>query len=79
MYRHPAGPEIDEGFGGVCRACAELAPDPPELYRQLRRVSVRYIGTVDDGVLAGPICVGATKSFAFQQPSPRTCSVRSDR
>ena len=44
--------KMDEGFGGGLQGVRELAPDPPELYRQLRRVSVRHIGTIDDGVLA---------------------------
>jgi len=48
----PPALKIDEGFEGGLRAVRELAPNPPELYRQLRRVNVRYIGTVDDGVLA---------------------------
>lgn len=30
----------------------ELAPDPPALYRQLRRVTVRHAGTLDDEALA---------------------------
>jgi CRISPR-associated endonuclease/helicase Cas3 len=44
---------VDEGFEAGLQGVRELAPDPPELYRQLRRVNVRHIGTLDDGALAG--------------------------
>ena len=43
---------IDDGFEGGLQDVRELAPDPPELYRQLRRVNVRHIGTLDDFALA---------------------------
>lgn len=38
-----------EAFDGA----RELAPDPPELYRRLRRVRVRDIGEQDDSALVG--------------------------
>ncbi|AEG94582.1 CRISPR-associated helicase/endonuclease Cas3 [Ramlibacter tataouinensis] len=31
----------------------ELAPDPPRLYKELERVRVRHVGTLDDAALAG--------------------------
>jgi CRISPR-associated endonuclease/helicase Cas3 len=44
--------KADEGFSDGLRGVRELAPDPPGLYRQLRRVNVRHIGTLDDDALA---------------------------
>ena len=43
----------DEGFAGGLRNVRELAPDPPDLYRRLRRVTVRHVGRLDDTALAG--------------------------
>jgi CRISPR-associated endonuclease/helicase Cas3 len=45
--------KADEDFPDGLQNVRELAPDPPELYRQLRRVTVRHIGTLDDEALAG--------------------------
>lgn len=42
----------DEGFRDGLQGVRELAPDPPELYRQLRRVNVRHIGALSDEALA---------------------------
>jgi CRISPR-associated endonuclease/helicase Cas3 len=44
--------KVDEGFGDGLQNVRELAPNPPKLYRQLRRVNVRHIGALDDGALA---------------------------
>jgi len=41
-----------EGFAGGLQNVRELAPDPPELYRQLRRVTVKHVGRLDDAALA---------------------------
>ncbi len=43
----------DEDFPDGLRGVRELAPDPPDLYRRLRRVNVRHIGVLDDEALAG--------------------------
>ncbi len=43
----------DEGFKDGLENVCELAPDPPALYAQLRRVRVRHAGTLDDETLAG--------------------------
>lgn len=45
----------DEGFSDGLQGVRELAPDPPELSRQLRRVNVRHVGTLDDDALAGQL------------------------
>lgn len=42
----------EEGFLDGLKGVRELAPDPPELYRRLRRVNVRHAGTLDDEALA---------------------------
>lgn len=42
----------EEGFLDGLKAVHELAPDPPGLYRQLRRVNVRHVGELDDETLA---------------------------
>ncbi len=42
-------PAFDGGLSGV----HELAPEPTRLFRQLERVRVRHIGTLDDAALAG--------------------------
>jgi len=42
----------DQGFKGGLENVRELAPEPRELYRQLRRVTVRHIGRLDDEALA---------------------------
>ncbi|GGY02286.1 CRISPR-associated helicase/endonuclease Cas3 [Litchfieldella qijiaojingensis] len=50
----PALAETDDpenSFAGGLRDPKELAPDPDRLYRQLERVSVRHIGTLDDEAL----------------------------
>lgn len=44
---------LDDGFVGGLRDVRELAPDPPRLYQQLRRVNVRHIGAVGDDTLVG--------------------------
>ena len=41
-----------EGFLDGLKGVRELAPDPPSLYRQLRRVNVRHVGALDDEALA---------------------------
>ncbi|NII11267.1 CRISPR-associated endonuclease Cas3'' [Oleiagrimonas sp. C23AA] len=38
----------DQGLKGGLGNVHELAPDPPTLYRQFRRVSTRHVGTLDD-------------------------------
>lgn len=43
--------DLERSFAGGLRDPKELAPDPDRLYRQLERVSVRHIGTLDDGAL----------------------------
>jgi CRISPR-associated endonuclease/helicase Cas3 len=40
-----------DGFEGGLENVRQLAPDPPELYDALRRVTVRHIGTLDDAAL----------------------------
>lgn len=45
----------DEGFRDGLQGVRELAPDPPALYRQLRRVNVRHIGALDDEALTGQL------------------------
>lgn len=50
----PALAETDDperSFVGGLRDLTELAPEPERLYRQLERVSVRHIGTLDDELL----------------------------
>ncbi|SDJ01020.1 CRISPR-associated helicase/endonuclease Cas3 [Billgrantia gudaonensis] len=50
----PALAETDDpenSFTGGLRDLRELAPEPERLYRQLKRVTVRHIGTLDDEVL----------------------------
>lgn len=42
----------EEGFLDGLKGVRELAPDPPGLYRQLRRVNVRHVGALDDEALA---------------------------
>jgi CRISPR-associated endonuclease/helicase Cas3 len=42
----------EEGFLDGLKGVRELAPDPPGLYRQLRRVNVRHVGALDDETLA---------------------------
>jgi len=41
----------EEGFEGGFTGVRELAPHPPALYQQLRRVKVRHIGALDDEAL----------------------------
>lgn len=41
----------DDGFLDGLRNVRELAPDPHKLYTALQRVSVRYIGVLDDAAL----------------------------
>jgi CRISPR-associated endonuclease/helicase Cas3 len=41
----------EEGFLDGLENVRELAPDPPNLYQQLRRVNVRHVGTLDDEAL----------------------------
>lgn len=45
----------DEGFLDGLRGVRELAPDPPDLYRRLRRVGVRHVGVLEDDELADQI------------------------
>lgn len=50
----PALAETDDpecSFAGGLRDLHELAPCPQELYRQLERVTVRHVGTLDDEAL----------------------------
>ncbi|KXU34581.1 CRISPR-associated protein Cas3 [Ventosimonas gracilis] len=42
-----------DGFRNGLKGVRELAPDPADLYRRLRRVNVRHLGTLDDEALAG--------------------------
>ncbi|WP_329743289.1 CRISPR-associated endonuclease Cas3'' [Dyella sp. A6] len=42
----------EEGFLDGLKGVRELAPDPPRLYRQLRRVNVRHVGVLDDEELS---------------------------
>lgn len=42
----------EEGFLDGLKGVRELAPDPPKLYRQLRRVNVRHVGALDDEALS---------------------------
>ena len=42
----------DEGFKGGFKDVHELAPQPQTLYRQLKRVTARHIGTLSDEALA---------------------------
>ncbi|MEO9214679.1 MAG: CRISPR-associated endonuclease Cas3'' [Rhodanobacter sp.] len=41
----------EEGFLDGLKGVRELAPDPPKLYQQLRRVNVRHVGALDDEAL----------------------------
>lgn len=41
----------DQGFKSGLTRVRELAPDPPALYAQLRRTTVRHVGTLDDTAL----------------------------
>ncbi|WP_280550348.1 CRISPR-associated helicase Cas3' [Halomonas sp. 11-S5] len=43
--------DTERSFAGGLRGLRELAPEPERLYRQLERVSVRHIGTLDDEAL----------------------------
>lgn len=43
---------LDQGFKDGLENVRELAPDPPVLYTELRRVRVRHAGTLDDDALA---------------------------
>lgn len=43
---------LDQGFKNGLEDVCELAPNPPALYEQLRRVRVRHAGTLDDDALA---------------------------
>jgi CRISPR-associated endonuclease/helicase Cas3 len=43
----------EEGFLDGLKNVRELAPDPPGLYQQLRRVNVRHVGALDDEALTG--------------------------
>lgn len=43
---------VEKGFKGGFEHVRELAPDPPALYRRLRRVTVRHAGMLDDQDLA---------------------------
>lgn len=40
-----------QGFKDGLEGVRELAPDPPSLYRQLRRVTVRHVGVLDDAAI----------------------------
>jgi len=42
-----------QGFKGGLQNVRELAPDPIDLYRQLRRVGVRHAGRLEDAELTG--------------------------
>ncbi|HEY8331817.1 MAG TPA: CRISPR-associated endonuclease Cas3'' [Pseudomonas sp.] len=42
-----------DGFKDGLEGVRELAPDPPGLYRRLKRVSVQHAGPLDDAALAG--------------------------
>lgn len=42
----------EEGFLDGLKGVRELAPDPPKLYRQLRRVNVQHVGSLEDEELA---------------------------
>lgn len=42
----------EEGFLDGLKNVHELAPDPPSLYKRLRRVTVRHVGELDDEALA---------------------------
>jgi len=42
----------EDGFDNGFTKLRELAPEPPKLYEKLRRVSVRYIGSLDDAAVA---------------------------
>lgn len=44
--------DADRSFEGGLRDVRELAPDPPALYRALRRVTVEHVGLLDDAALA---------------------------
>lgn len=44
--------ESERGFAGGLRNVRELAPEPASLYRQLERVRVRHVGSLDDTALA---------------------------
>jgi len=41
----------EDGFEGGFEDVQELAPDPPRLYRALKRVSARHVGPLDDAAL----------------------------
>ena len=41
----------EQGFKGGLEKVRELAPDPPALYRRLRRVGVHHVGALDDEAL----------------------------
>ncbi len=43
---------LDQGFKDGLENVCELAPDPPALYDELRRVRVRHVGVLDDDALA---------------------------
>lgn len=42
----------EDGFNNGFAQLRELAPEPPKLYEKLRRVSVHYIGSLDDAAVA---------------------------
>lgn len=42
----------DDDFRDGLRGVRELAPEPPDLYRQLKRVRIRHAGLLDDEALA---------------------------
>lgn len=42
----------EEGFKSGLSGVRELAPDPPALYQQLRRVNVKHVGALDDDALS---------------------------
>ena len=44
--------DAKRSFKGGLRDVRELAPDPPALYRALRRVTVKHAGPLDDAALA---------------------------
>lgn len=42
----------EDGFDGGLEGVHELAPDPPRLYRTLKRVRARHVGALDDAALS---------------------------
>ncbi|MCA0392542.1 MAG: CRISPR-associated helicase Cas3' [Proteobacteria bacterium] len=49
---------LDQGFKDGLDDVCELAPNPPALYEQLRRVRVRHAGTLDDEAIAAKLQQG---------------------